>query len=213
MFTLSKFLGLPFLMARCLDSIKEKHSRDHLALHRVGLAIFTLLGPYLWRVDPALQDLNQISQPPSWPKTAILVGAYERFQPIELEDFPAEPEEYLDEIPAPTNIRTFEEPTTQQVRIIWDPVEGAGGYNIYRNQRLPEGINDLGLPLGSTMAGNAVSYEDRLNLEARRYYSIVSTDGFDESFTYSTFEVTLVLPSFRGSHDSRAYRSRADESR
>lgn len=199
----------------------KKNTRAIISLYIVvGLAIFTLIGPYLWRVDPALQDLNQISQPPSWPKTAILVGAYERFQPIELEDFPAEPEEYLDEIPAPTNIRTFEEPTTQQVRIIWDPVEGAGGYNIYRNQRLPEGINDLGLPLGSTMAGNAVSYEDRLNLEARPYYySIVSTDGFDESFTYSTFEVTPRLAitfeeaMTRGLIESRADREAGSEIR
>jgi oligopeptide transport system permease protein len=76
------------------------------------------------------------------------------------------------------------------VRLVWDPVEGAGGYNIYRNQRKPEGINDLGLPLGSTLAGNEVSYEDRLNLESRAYfYSIVSTDGFDESYQYATIEL------------------------
>ena len=76
----------------------------------------------------------------------------------------------------------------------WDPVGGAGGYNIYRNQRVPEGINDLGLPLGSTLGGNEVSYEDRLNLESRNYYySIVPTDGFDESYEYQTLEVTPKL--------------------
>lgn len=173
----------------------KKNTRAIISLYIVmGLAVFTLLGPYMWRVDPALQDLNQISQPPSWPKTALLVGAYERFEEVEQDDFPAEPEEYLDEIPAPENIRELESPTTQQVRITWDPVVGAGGYNIYRNQRQPEGINDLGLPLGSTMAGNAVSYEDRLNLEAKTYYySIVSTDGFDESFTYNTVAITPQL--------------------
>ena len=173
----------------------KKNTRAIISLYIVvGLAIFTLLGPSMWRVDPALQDLNQISQPPSWAKSAILVGPYQSFSPIVLDDFPAEPEEYREEIPAPTNIRTIESATTQQVRITWDPVEGAGGYNIYRNQRPPEGINDLGLPLGSTIAGNEVSYEDRLNLESRSYYySIVSTDGFDESYTYNSVEITPTL--------------------
>jgi oligopeptide transport system permease protein len=169
----------------------KKNTRAIISLYIViGLALFTLVGPYVWRVDPALQDLNQISQPPAWPKTAILVDTYDRFDGVVIDDFPAEPEEYIEDIPAPGNIRTFEPPTTQHVRLVWDPVEGAGGYNIYRNQRKPEGINDLGLPLGSTLAGNEVSYEDRLNLESRAYfYSIVSTDGFDESYQYATIEL------------------------
>jgi oligopeptide transport system permease protein len=173
----------------------KKNTRAIISLYIViGLALFTLVGPYVWRVDPALQDLNQISQPPAWPKTAILVDAYDRFSGVVLDDFPAEPEEYIEDIPAPNNIRTFESPTTQHVRLVWDPVEGAGGYNIYRNQRAPEGINDLGLPLGSTLAGNEVSYEDRLNLESRTYfYSVVSTDGFDESYQYASLEITPQL--------------------
>jgi oligopeptide transport system permease protein len=173
----------------------KKNTRAIISLYIViGLALFTVLGPSVWRVDPSLQDLNQISQAPAWAKTSILVGPYKRFAAIIIEDFPAEPEEYIEDIPAPLNIRTFEPPTTQHVRLVWDPVEGAGGYNIYRNQRLPEGINDLGLPLGSTLAGNEVSYEDRLNLESRPYfYSVVSTDGFDESYQYNTFEVTPKL--------------------
>jgi oligopeptide transport system permease protein len=173
----------------------KKNTRAIISLYIIiALAFFTLAGPYLWQVDPSLQDLNQISQPPSWPKTAILVGNYDRFDHVVIDDFPAEPEEYIEDIPPPENIRTFETPTTQHVRLVWDPVDGAGGYNIYRNQRLPEGINDLGLPLGSTLAGNEVSYEDRLNLESRAYfYSIVSSDGFDESYQYKTIEVTPKL--------------------
>jgi len=173
----------------------KKNTRALISLYIViSLALFTVLGPSVWRVDPSLQDLNQISQAPAWPKTSILVGPYERFTAVVIDDFPAEPEEYIEDIPAPQKIRTFEQATTQHVRLVWEPVEGAGGYNIYRNQRLPEGINDLGLPLGSTLAGNQVSYEDRLNLESRPYfYSIVSTDGFDESYQYNTFEVTPKL--------------------
>lgn len=173
----------------------KKNTRALISLYIIiGLALFTLAGPFLWNVDPALQDLNQISQSPSWPKQAILVDPYERWDGIVLEDFPAEPDDYLDTIPPPENIRVVDTATTKRIRITWDPVVGAGGYSVYRNQRAPETINDLGLPLGTTDAGNAVSFEDRLNLEQRDYfYSIVPTDGFDESDTYNTLIVKPVL--------------------
>ncbi len=188
----------------------KKNTRAIISLYIViGLAFFTLLGPVLWQVDPSLQDLNQVSQAPAFPKTALFVPAYQRWEGVILEDFPAEPEEYLEDIPPPQNIRTFEAPTTQQVRLVWEPVEGAGGYNIYRNQRQPESINDLGLPLGSTLGGNEVSYEDRLNLEARTYYySIISTDGFDESYSYNTIEVT---PQFVITEDEARQRGLIDD--
>ena len=169
----------------------KKNTRATVSLYIVAaLAIFTLLGPLLWQVDPVLQDLNQISQAPSLPKIATLVGAYKRWDGIVLNDFPAEPQEYAESVAAATRLRFFEAATTQQVRLIWDPVVGAAGYNIYRNQRTPEGFNDLGLPLGSTYGGNEVSYEDRLSLESRTYYySIVPTDGYDEYEVYSTIEI------------------------
>ena len=171
----------------------KKNTRALISLYIIiGLALFTLAGPFLWNVDPALQDLNQISQAPSWPKQAILVDPYQRWGGIVLDNFPAEPDDYLDIIPAPTNLRVVDVATTKRVRISWDPVAGAGGYSVYRNQRAPETINDLGLPLGVTDGGNEVSFEDRLNLEQREYfYSIVPSDGFDESDTYITL---VVLP-------------------
>ena len=170
----------------------KKNTRALVSLYIViGLALFTLAGPILWQVDPALQDLNQLSQAPSLPKQAIFVKEHTRWEGFVLENFPAEPEEFLDVLPAPINLRTAEAATTQAVRITWDPVVGAGGYAVYRNQHLPESINDLGLPLGTKLAGNEVSYEDRLNVEGRDYYySIVSTDGYDESDSYITLKVT-----------------------
>jgi oligopeptide transport system permease protein len=170
----------------------KKNTRATISLYIViALAIFTLLGPVFWQADPALQDLNQISQAPSLPKSAILVGAYKRWGGMILEEFPAEPQEYAETVKAVTGLRPFEAATTQQVRLIWDPVVGAGGYNIYRNQRVPVDINDLGLPLGSTYGGNEVSYEDRLSLESRAYYySIVPTDGYDEYDVYTSQEIT-----------------------
>ncbi|MEO2177676.1 MAG: ABC transporter permease [bacterium] len=173
----------------------KKNTRALISLYIIiGLAFFTLAGPFLWTADPALQDLNQISQMPSFPKQALLVAPYERWQGVVIEDFPAVPDDYLDIIPAPKNLRLSSKATTQRVRLVWDPMHGAGGYGVYRNQHQPESINDLGLPLGTTLAGNEVSYEDRLNLEARDYYySIVPTDGFDESDTYTTLKVLPVL--------------------
>jgi oligopeptide transport system permease protein len=156
------------------------------------LGLFTTVGPVVWQVDPALQDLNQVSQPPSLPKTALLVAPYERWDGVVIDDFPAQASEYLETVDTPTGLRVFDDPTIQRVRLIWDPVHGSSGYNIYRNQRYPEDFNDLGLPLGGTFAGNKVSYEDRLSLESRSYYySVVPTDGFDE---YESFSIVEIVP-------------------
>ena len=178
----------------------KKNPRAIVSLYIVvALAAFTLLGPLVWTVDPALQDLNQISQAPAWPKQATLVGPRERWPGVVLSDYPAEPDDYVEDIPAPTNLRTVDSATTQRVRLVWDPAEGAAGYNIYRNQRPPESLDDLGLPLGSTYAGNEVSYEDRLNLSAiPYYYSIVPTDGVDEGFNYIALAVVPQLAITRG---------------
>ena len=157
------------------------------------LGVFTLLGPFLWRVDPALQDLGQISQPPSLPKTAVIVAPHTPFEGLALDEVPQPPDSYPESLPAPTNLRLLDVATTQRVRIAWDPVEGAGGYNIYRNNHRPESFEDLGLPLGSTYPDKP-AYEDRLSLEARDYhYSVVPTDGLDEYENYVQIKVTPIL--------------------
>ena len=108
----------------------KKNTRAIISLYIVILlALFTLLGPVIWDVDPALQDLGQISQAPSLPKRAVLLNAPGIWDGIILDDFPSEPEEFLDVIPAPRGLRTFETATTHGVRLVWDPVVGAGGYN------------------------------------------------------------------------------------
>ena len=143
------------------------------------LGIFTLIGPLVWRIDPALQDLNQVSQAPSLPKSALVVAPYRSWEGIRVENYEP-PEDYPASVDAVTNLRVVGLATTQTVRLAWDRVEGADGYNIYRNVRQPLSFDDLGLPLGSTY-GDEISYEDRLSLEARNYfYSVVPTDGLDE---------------------------------
>lgn len=156
------------------------------------LSLFTLAGPLVWQVDPALQDLNQVSQSPSLPKSALLVARYEPWQGVRLPDY-VPPDIYPDQVDAPTTFELHEAATTQRVRLTWNESQGAEGYNVYRNNRLPQNFADLGLPLGSTY-GDEVSYEDRLSLEARDYYySIVPTDGFDEYESYTTLKVTPQL--------------------
>ena len=70
-------------------------------------------------------------------------------------------------------------------------MQDAGGYAVYRNNSPPEGMFNLGLPLSTLTAGNITGYEDRLNLNSETYYySIVTTDGFDEFDSVQTIEVT-----------------------
>lgn len=182
----------------------KKNTRAIISLNIIILlAIFTLLGPMMWRVDPALQDLNQVSQPPSFPKLAVVVGNYKSWDGVFIEDYEP-PMEYADSVPAPTNVRIEGIATTQVVRLIWDQVPGADGYNVYRNVREPTSFADLGLPLGATY-GDELSYEDRLSLEARDYYySIVPTDGIDE---YEIFTQLVVTPKLAITRDEALERN------
>ena len=98
----------------------KKNTRAIISLYIViALAIFTLIGPLVWRVNPALQDLGQISQSPSLPKKALVVPPFHRWNRIVLDDFPAQPGEYSTRLPAPTGLRTWDEPTTQRVRPVF----------------------------------------------------------------------------------------------
>ena len=156
----------------------------------IGLAFFTLAGPLLWTQDPAAQDLDQISQAPALPKNARLVADYQPFTAPIVADHPSEPEDYPDELAAVAELSVLGAATTQSVKLIWAPVDQAGGYSIYRSERKPEGLLGLGLPLETVNAGNIVGFEDRLNLKSQPYYySIVPTDGFDEFDVVTTIKV------------------------
>ncbi|MBT5203737.1 MAG: ABC transporter permease [Gammaproteobacteria bacterium] len=173
----------------------KKNVRAIISLYLIAaLAFFTLTGPIIWNVDPTLQDLNQISQAPSLPKKATLVANYSPWSAPVDPGFPAEPDEIVDEIDPVVAFRLAEVASTQAVRLLWEPLTDASGYNIYRNESKPEGFNDLGLPLASINAGNQIGYEDRLNLKAiTYYYSIVPTDGFDEYNQYTSLKVEPML--------------------
>jgi len=173
----------------------KKNVRALISLYLIAaLALFTLVGPIAWNVDPTLQDLNQISQAPSLPKLATLVENHIPWTPPVDPALPAIPNEIADQVDPVSAFRLAETASTQAVRLLWDGLSNAGGYNIYRNESKPEGFNDLGLPLISITAGNQIGYEDRLSLKAiTYYYSIVPSDGFDEYDQFTSIKVEPVL--------------------
>lgn len=158
----------------------------------VFLLLFTVIGPFLWTTDPAQQDLRQISQPPSFGKKALLVSELDLWSP-RLDDTSAADvvEMDLEDIGATAGI-TVVQANTQAVRIQWQPVQGAFGYGIYRNEHYPVDNQDLGLPLADTDDPSQRYYEDRLRLEPKTYYySVVATDGIDEADTFATVVVEV----------------------
>jgi len=158
----------------------------------IMLFLFTVLGPVVWRIDPSQQDLQQISKPPSWGQRAILAETLQVWNPA-LEDISEDDVEELDldDMVATQSIELVRA-NTQSVRLRWQPVAGAFGYAIYRNEHRPEDNQDLGLPLGESDSPGRLFYEDRLKLESTRYfYSIVATDGVDEADAFKVIAVDV----------------------
>ena len=158
----------------------------------IALMAFTVLGPFVWTVDPAAQDLDQISVPPGADRTATVAEDYAPWRGItatliDSGDVPG----------APATVTLLDQPTTNAVRIHWGPVAGAGGYRVYRNEYDPEPDGALGLPIAEILSPANVSFEDRLDLKALTYfYSVVALDRAGrESVDYTTVtaDVTRVI--------------------
>ena len=135
----------------------------------IGLLVFTLFGPLIWTLDPAAQDLSQVSQPPGVDRAALIVPGFEPWQVDTTQG-------------QGTGLRTSGLATTQFVRLLWDPIPGAaGGYRIYRNI-FPIGPEKAyGLPLAEQFNAADTFYEDRLDLEPiPYYYTIVALDELGE---------------------------------
>lgn len=161
----------------------------------IGLLVFTLAGPWLWQVDPGEQLLDQTSRPPNFRTVALVVDSTRRWVDVIAPGHPAAPDDNYkatDPLPAPRQLKAAPNPNTHSVRLTWTPVDNAASYNIYRHYIRPGKINELGLPLGATIAGNIVSYEDQLKLENRTYYySITVSDGQQESTNFISLEVPV----------------------
>ena len=136
----------------------------------IGLLAFTVLGPWMWPVDPSNQDLDQISIPPGADRTVTIVGEFQPWPGVTAAPLAGE-------LAAPASLSVVGEATSRAVRLRWPPAPGAKGYRVYRNIVDPAPDGALGLPLGDTLDPTVVSFEDRLDLQPRRYhFSVVSLD-------------------------------------
>ncbi|MET0202962.1 MAG: ABC transporter permease [Casimicrobiaceae bacterium] len=175
----------------------------------VALALFTIAGPWVWRVDPAAQDLDLISRAPGLPAAARIVEPFAPWAGIVLEALPTAGS------PVPSALRLAEPATTQSVRLAWEPARDAAGYHVYRNVYDPEPDRALGLPLAEILDPKQVSVEDRFDLEARRYwYSVVAVDANGvETESYVGLVVTPELVVSRDEAVSRRWVADADSLR
>jgi oligopeptide transport system permease protein len=153
-----------------------------------ALALFTIAGPWVWRVDPASQDLDQISQAPGLPTTARIVEPYVAWVGVTVASIPAAGPT------VPGGLRLAAPATTQSVRLAWDPVPGAAGYHVYRNIYDPSPDRALGLPIGEIFDPHQVSVEDRFDLDPSRYwYSVVAVDeNLVETEDYGVLVVDVI---------------------
>ena len=154
----------------------------------LGLLLFTLVGPLVWTVDPAMQDLEQVSQPPSLGRSALIIAdgspAPTLAQPI---ISPAG----IDNDAAAENLRVLGTPHSEGVDLAWDPLPGVEAYQLYRHEYPPRDADDLGLPLVRLLPQD-ISYRDLLGLETRQYYySIVGVYAGEESRAYTTLPVVV----------------------
>ena len=149
----------------------------------IALLLFTLLGPLLWTIDPSLQDLDQISQPPGVDRMATLVTPYAPWHGESLND----PRDSAIE-----RLHTVGSADSQAVRLRWnsDP-EATGGYRIYRNIFPIGAERAYGLPL--VMSIRETWFEDRLDLKPRTYfYTVISLNELSEQVgTAQTITVEL----------------------
>ncbi|MBP8926050.1 MAG: ABC transporter permease [Pseudomonadales bacterium] len=168
----------------------KQNPRAMLSLLVVGCMIAgTLVGPLLWRVNPAHQVLDQISQGPNLGISALLVDDFMPWAGHSVAVPPGPRAVAAAALPAPATIAAHGQPSTEAVRFSWAPVAGATGYAVYRHELPPGGSFDLGLPLGEVQGAGTVSFEDRLGLEARRYfYSVVPLLDTEEGPAYITLE-------------------------
>ena len=148
----------------------------------IGLLAFTVAGPWIWRLDPTETDLYQISQPPFADRRAVIAEPY---APWRGGSAPSAS-------PA-SGLRLAEAATTQAVRLLWDPMDGATGYRLYRNLFPIGEERAFGLPLFETAKVDETRFEDRLDLRPRNYfYTVVALDDWGRpAGAHQTIEVQL----------------------
>ena len=142
----------------------------------VGLLLFTLVGPWLWQVNPAAQDLDQVSQPPGVDRSALVVDPYTP---------------WLGGATAGTGLRLAEPATTQSVRLAWDALPSASGHRVYRNL-FPVGPElAYGIPRAEFFDNSTLTFEDRLDIKPGTYYYTIVALNADGSLSRETSALTV----------------------
>ncbi|MBL4819503.1 MAG: ABC transporter permease [Gammaproteobacteria bacterium] len=152
----------------------------------IFLLLFAIVGPWVWRVDPALQDLDQVGQAPGVDRRAVIIDEYA-------------PWDGESAISGFSGLRLSAAATTQAVRLNWDVLEGANGHRVYRNL-FPVGPElAFGIPIAEFFDNETLFFEDRLDVQPGTYfYSIVALDlqskitSTYESITVSVTRVTTL---------------------
>ena len=127
----------------------------------ITLLLFTIVGPLIWTVNPAFQDLDQISQAPGSSRLAVITDDYEPW---------AGQSSAQDE-----GLHLAEDATTMAVRLVWDALPNSNGHRVYRNIFPVGAERAYGIPLAEYFDNSTLFFEDRLDLKPRRYYySVVS---------------------------------------
>ena len=127
----------------------------------ITLLLFTVVGPLIWTVNPAFQDLDQISQAPGSSRLAVIIDDYEPWTGQSSSQ---------DE-----GLHLAEDATTMAVRLVWDALPNSNGHRVYRNIFPVGAERAYGIPLAEYFDNSTLFFEDRLDLKPRRYYySVVS---------------------------------------
>jgi oligopeptide transport system permease protein len=142
----------------------------------IGLLLFTLVGPWLWRVNPAAQDLDQVSQPPGVDRSALIVAPYTPW--------------LAGEVPG-TGFRLAEPATTQSVRLAWDALPGAQGHRVYRNIFPVGAERAYGIPRAEFFDNSTLTFEDRLDVKPGIYYYTLVGLNEDGSLSSETSSLTV----------------------
>lgn len=156
----------------------------------VGLALFSLFGAMLWRVDPHQQLLNRVLEGPSLRSSLVVLEALPPFERVVLAGVDPSPQASGRSLAAPASLEWVGEPSVQAVRLRWAPVAGASGYSLYRSET-PPGGGYWGLPIGVVDGGNVVSFEDWFNLKPGTYHYSVLARNVDEALVGVTQSVEI----------------------
>lgn len=142
----------------------------------IALLLFTLVGPWLWRADPAVQDLDQVSQPPGVDRSAVIVEPYQPWSVGEV---------------AGSGLRLAEPATTQAVRLVWEALPGAHGHRVYRNLFPVGPERAYGIPRAEFFDNSTLSFEDRLDIKPGTYYYTLVALNADGSLSEQTAALTV----------------------